>query len=158
MAPTPEPAVLLIPAVLFTWLALRTSVSIYALCVVAFGLVIAWCHSCHLFEDFLVISAQLIIMIMVTSRPIASRSTLQKEDVAQLEFLDALYILTWDGVVHLVNSLTQTIAIDSWCEWHDRRGAGRFDCVARFVEMSSCCGYKRCRCHRSPRQVRCASV
>ena len=113
MAPAPEPAVFLVPAILLTWLALRTSVAIDALRIVAFCLVIARCHSGDLLKDFLVISAQLVIMVMVASGSITSRGTLQKEDVAELELFNALDILSWDGVVHLVNTLTQAIAVDS---------------------------------------------
>ena len=42
-----------------------------ALRVVAFSLVIARCHSGYLLEDFPVISAQLVIMVMIASRAIA---------------------------------------------------------------------------------------
>ena len=113
MAPAPEPAVFLVPAILLTWLALRTSVAIDALRIVTFRLVVARCHSSDLLKDFLVISAQLVIMVMVASGPITSRGTLQKEDVAELELFNALDILSWDGVVHLVDTLTHAIAVDS---------------------------------------------
>ena len=81
--------------------------------IIAFRLVIARCHSGDLLQDFLVISAQLVIMVMVASGPITSRGTLQKEDVAELELFNALDILSWDGVVHLVDTLTHAIAVDS---------------------------------------------
>jgi hypothetical protein len=147
MAPAPEPAVFLVPALLLTWFALRTSVPIYTLRVVAFSLVIARCHSGHLLEDFLVISAQLVIMVVVASRPIASRGTLQKEDIAQLELLDALDVLAWYGVIHFVDTLTQAITIDSRGGWHNWGTAGRLYRVAAFVEMHRCCGYEWCSCH-----------
>jgi hypothetical protein len=106
MPPAIKPAVFLVPALLLTWLALRTSVPIYALRVIAFSLVIARCHSGHLLKDFLVISTQLVIVVMIASRSIASRGTLQEEDVAQLELLDPLDVLAWNCVVHLVDTLT----------------------------------------------------
>lgn len=86
---------------------------IYAFRIVAFRLIIARCHSSHLLQDFLVISAQLVFMVMVASGPIACRGALQKEDVAKLELLNALNILARNGVVHLVNTLTQAITINS---------------------------------------------
>ena len=87
--------------------------SIYAFRIVAFGLIIARCHSGHLFQDFLVISAQLVLMVMVASGPIACRGALQKEDVAKLELLNALNVLARNGVIHLVNPLTEAITINS---------------------------------------------
>ena len=157
MAPAPEPAVFLVPAILLTWLALRTSVAIDALRIVAFGLVIARCHSGDLLKDFLVISAQLVIMVMVASGPITSRGTLQKEDIAQLELFNALDVLSWDGVVHLVHTLTQAIAVDSWRR-RDSCRAGSFGGRATFVEMNSCGRYKWCCRHRCPGEIRRARV
>ena len=123
MAPAIKSAVFFVPAILLAWFALRTSMPIYALRIVTFGLIIARGHPGNLLEDLFVVSAQLIIMVVVASRSIAGRGALQKEDVAQLELLNALDVLARNGVVHLVNTLTQAITIDSWSGRHNRGSA-----------------------------------
>ena len=89
--------------------------------IIAFGLIVAWCHSGNLLKDLLVIAAELVVMIVIASRPVAGRWPLEKEHIAQFELLHPLDILTWYGIIHLVHALTKSITVDAWSGLDGRR-------------------------------------
>lgn len=93
--------------------------------IITVGLMITRCHAGDLAQNLLLPSAKAVLMIVTAIEVCASIRPLQIKDIAKLELLDSLYLLSRDCWVKLVNSLSEAIPINagdrlciSWQKWY----------------------------------------
>lgn len=113
VAPSAEATVFLVPAVLGVGLALRTSVAVDASGVVAFRLEVARRHPRDLPQGLEIVLGDVVVMVVCASGIGAGICTVQEVNVAEFELLDALDVFVGDGLVEVVDPLTQSVSIDS---------------------------------------------
>ena len=113
VSPAPKSTVLLIPAFFLIGLALWTTVSINAVNVVTFSLIIARGHASDFAKILLLPGTELIVMVVAAIEICACVWPLQVENVAKFELLYSLDLFPRDGWIKLVNSLTKSIPINA---------------------------------------------
>ena len=115
MAPSIESALFLVVTIFAIRFVLRASVSVDAAGVIALGFVVTWGHSCDHLKGLFVIAREIVIVIVCTILVFAL--SLKVVWIAQLQLLYPSNIVIWDAEIQFVNSLAESIALESWDGW-----------------------------------------